>query len=181
MIIGLTGTFGAGKDLISGYLVDKGFEHISTADVLREIAKERGLGTDRETVRIFANQLKKEFDGAILARKAIEKKSKTNLVISALRDTDEIDYLKEIDNFKLIFVDAPIKIRYKRLLARSRDAKENKLTMGDLKKEEQIEMSGKSSQRIDLCKKKADFIVDNSGTKEELHKKIDEILKKYNY
>ncbi|MFA4995561.1 MAG: AAA family ATPase [Patescibacteria group bacterium] len=176
MIIGLTGTFGAGKDAVSEYLAEKGFEHISTSDILREVAKERSLGLDRETVRMLSNNLKKEFDSAILAKMAVEQKSKKNLVISALRDIGEIDYLKTIDNFKLIFVDAPIEIRYERLIKRSRDDQEKKLTLEELKEKEQLEMSGKSSQRIDLCKEKADYIIDNSGTIEGLNKKIDKIL-----
>ncbi len=177
MIIGISGTFGAGKDLVAKCLEEKkDFQHLSLADILREIAVENGIGVDRESVRILANKLNQEEGGDFLAQRALKRKSKKNLVISAVRRPEEIDLLKKQDNFILIFVDAPTEIRFQRLVSRSRDI-EGQMTLDELKNKENLESSGKSSQRVDLCKEKADFIIDNSGTKDELHQKINKILK----
>jgi len=177
MIIGISGTFGSGKDLVARYLEsEKGFQHFSLADILREIAVEDGVNVDRESVRILANKLNQEEGGDFLAKRALKRKNKENLVISAVRRPEEIDLLKKQDSFILIFVDAPIEIRFKRLVSRSRDI-EGQMTLDELKSKENLESSGKSSQRVDLCKKKANYIIDNSGTKEDLQNKIDKILK----
>ncbi|MCL5411007.1 MAG: AAA family ATPase [Patescibacteria group bacterium] len=177
MIIGISGTFGAGKDLVAKYLeTEKGFQHFSLADILREIAVENGTGVDRESVRILANKLNEEEGGDFLAKRALKRKNRENLVISAVRRPEEIDFLKHQDDFILFFIDAPIEIRYKRMVSRSRDV-EGKMTLDELRDKEELEGSGKSSQRVDLCKEKADFIINNSGTEDELRKKIDKILK----
>lgn len=48
MIIGITGTFAAGKDTVADYLKEKGFEHFSLGEELTDIANERGLAVSRD-------------------------------------------------------------------------------------------------------------------------------------
>lgn len=178
MIIGISGTFGSGKDFVAKYLESKkGFQHLSLADILRELAAENHVGVDRESVRVLANQYSSEEGGDFLAKRAVKRKIKQNLVISAVRRLEEIAFLKKEDDFYLLFVDAPVEIRFQRMVSRSRDI-ESTMTLEEMKRKEELEMSGKSSQRVDLCKKEANFLIDNSGTKEELEKKIDGILEK---
>lgn len=177
MIIGLTGTFGAGKDKAAKYLKDLGFEHYSTADILREEAISRGLDTERETLRVLVNKLRQEKGDDYLAKEALKRIKGDRAVLSAIRSVGEVDYLKSLPDFTLIFVDAPIEIRYGRIKDRKR-AGEEKLTLDEFKKREQLEMSGESSQRLDYSKEKADYLIENAGTLEELYKKIDELLAK---
>lgn len=177
MIIGLTGTFGAGKDAASEYLEKKGFEHYSTADILREEAAKRELNAERETLRQLKNQLAETEGDDYLAKKAVERAKSDKVVISAIRSVGEVDYLKSLADFTLIFVDAPIEIRFERIKNRRR-AGEEKLTLESFKEKEMLEMSGASSQRIDYAKEKADYLVDNSGSLGEFHQKIDQILEK---
>jgi len=180
MIIGLSGTFGAGKDTVSQYLVKKGFQHISLSDIIREEATKRGMGHDRDSLRELGNILVRESGEEVLAKKALSKKTKKNLVLSSIRRIKEIDYLKKQPDFLLLFVDAPIKIRYERLRARSRIG-ESEMNFKDFKAKEKLEMSGKSTQRLDLCKKKADVLIDNSKTEKHLFKQIDRIITKEAY
>lgn len=176
MIIGISGTFGSGKDSAAKYLeTKKGFQHLSLADILREIAVEKNIDKDRESVRVLANKLNEEEGGDFLAQRALKRKNDEDLVISAIRRPEEINFLKKQNNFFLVFIDAPIETRYQRMVSRSRDV-EGEMTIDELKKKEELESSGKSSQRVDLCKKEADYFVENNGTKEELEKKIDQIL-----
>jgi hypothetical protein len=37
-------------------------------------------------------------------------------------------------------------------------------------------MSGQNSQRLDVCKKEADIMIINDGTKEEFYQKLDKLL-----
>lgn len=176
MIIGVSGTFGSGKDAVSSYLESKGFLHCSTSDALRQITAEKGREVNRENLRITANEIEYDEDGN-LAKKCLEKRlADKNAVVSGVRRLLEINYLRSLpEDFTLIFVDAPIELRYSRLVSRSREGEE-KITFEEFKKREELESSGQSSQRLDLCKKEADMILVNKGTIEELHKKIDELL-----
>lgn len=175
MILGVTGTIGAGKDLAARYLESKNFQHLSTADILREEAVKKGLSLERESLRIFSNQLKKEKSGDYLAREAVARIVKDNVIISAIRAAEEVDYLKNLADFYLVFIDAPIEERYERIRKRSRIG-EKEIKFDDFKKKEDLEMSGLSSQRLDYCREKADFIISNTGSTDELNKKIDSLL-----
>jgi len=178
MIIGISGTFGAGKDLVAKYLERKGFEHFSTSDILRQLTLERGRKPERENYRITANELKNEQGGECLAKKAVSQRTKENVIISGIRRAEEIDYLKnQKEKFIMLFIDAPLEVRHARLVERQREG-EDKITMDELRNKEELEMSGGSSQRLDLCKERADFIIENDGSIEELNKKIDKILEK---
>jgi dephospho-CoA kinase len=75
----------------------------------------------------------------------------------------------------MLFIDAPLEVRHARLVERQREG-EDKITMDELKNKEELEMSGGSSQRLDLCKERADYIVENNGSIEELNEKIDKVL-----
>ena len=55
MIIGITGTDGAGKGAVVGYLVkEKGFVHYSGRAWFLEIMEEKGVDPTRENMRMIA-------------------------------------------------------------------------------------------------------------------------------
>ena len=59
IIIGITGTIGAGKGTIVEYLVArKGFEHYSVRAFLLEEIRKRGLPEDRNSMFSIANELR---------------------------------------------------------------------------------------------------------------------------
>lgn len=180
MIIGLSGTLGAGKDTVAQYLVQKGFQHLSLSDFVREEARRRKIGLDRDSLRELANIMVEKSGGEILAKIAMSRKKKKDLVLSSIRRIPEIDYLHKNKDFILIFVDAPIIIRYRRLRQRARVG-DDTMSFKDFKAQEKLEMSGKSTQRLDLCKKKADVLIDNSQTEKHLFKQIDKIITKEAY
>lgn len=176
MIIGLTGTFASGKDVVAGYLETRGYKHVSTSEILREEVKKRDLEVNRDNLRSTANEIVEKFGGDYLAKKALDLSlGNHKLIISGLRRKGEIDYLKSNDDFILIFVDAPIEIRYRRMKKRARED-EKIITLQELRDREAEEFSGHNSQRLDYCKKEADFIVDNSKDLDHLQSQINKIV-----
>lgn len=178
MIIGISGTFGSGKDTVARLIESKGFEHFSTPDLLRSETEKLGRTTDRETLRTTGNELREKFGSGFLAEKAMRMATKGNILISGVRSQGEVDFIKKHKDTYLIFVDAPIEFRYERISGRNRNV-EDRASFEEFKQSEEIESDGDiNSQDLSYCKDQADFIVQNDGTFEELGQKIDEILTK---
>ena len=61
IIIGITGTIGAGKGTIVEYLTDKkGFTHYSVRSFLIDEIKKRGFEVNRDSMVLVANDLRKK-------------------------------------------------------------------------------------------------------------------------
>jgi len=176
MIIGITGKNGSGKTEVANYLKLKGFEYISLSDILREEAKKRNIRENRENLRNLGNELRKKFGPGILAELALKKiKQDKNYCVDSIRNPNEIAELNKIKNFLLIGVKAKIELRYKRVLDRGRIG--DNISFEKFKELEEKENSKEEEkQQLDKCLKIADKIIENNGTIEELHRKIDKIL-----
>lgn len=180
VIIGVTGFIGAGKDTFANYLVKKkGFVHYSLSDILREEAKKKSIKITRENLQRFANELRARFGNDILARKAVEKimkeKQKRNYVITSIRNKAEIETLRMLENFFLVFIEAPLKLRFERIKAR--DGKPKKIE--EFKKQEEKELKGKENeQQLILCKSLADLRIKNDSTLSVFYSRIEKLLKR---
>ena len=180
MIIGLTGTFAAGKDTVAEHLMTKGFEHYSTGDQIREIAEERGIKQSRDVLRELGNELRDEHGSEYLCRRIIEEKAKTDkIVISGIRQPGEIKYLRELGHFHLIAVDAPVEVRFERMKLRDREGDPKTIEEMVDKERQEMESAGKNAQRIHECMQMADTLIINDNDKGALDVKIDEIIKKF--
>ncbi len=180
MIIGLTGTFAAGKDTVAEYLITKGFEHYSCGDQIREIAEERGIKQSRDTLRELGNELRDNEGSDYLARRIIEHKAQTdNVVISGIRQPGEIEYLKKLGNFHLIAVDAPVELRFQRMKERNREGDPKTIEEMVEKERKEMESAGPNAQRIHECMQMADSLIINDKDKEALDKKVEEVLKTF--
>ena len=177
MIIGLTSFIGAGKTSICDYLVKKGFVFYSLSDIIREELKAKGKEITRENLQATGNELRKEHGNSVLADKTLEKiEEGKNYIIDSIRNPAEIEALRKRKDFTLMFVDAPIKMRFDRIMDRKRE--KDPITFEDFKKveEKELESSDSASQQLVKCRDMADFIIHNDSSFEELHKKIDELL-----
>ena len=177
MIIGLTGTFAAGKDAIADHLEEKGFEHFSTGAEVGEIAKEKGIENTRDNLRELANELRDKYGPEFLSRRVIEKKARTNkIVITGLRQPGEIEYLKSLGDFHLIGVDAPVKVRFLRMQERKRPGDPKTLEQMVKKEEKERESKGLNAQKIHECMAMADYLLINDKGFEELYQEVDLVL-----
>ncbi len=174
LIIGLSGYIGAGKGEVACYLKQRGFAYLSLSEIVREEARDRDF-TDKEfTRRLLQNigdDLRNCFGNDVLARrvfkKAQENKSE-NITIDSIRNPDEVKYLKSQENFFLIGVTAPLKIRFQRITKRKRPSDPQKW-------EEFIKADQRdrgidqpiSGQQVEACIKLADFIIENSHSETE--------------
>ena len=179
MIIGLTGTFASGKDTIADYLVkEKGFGAYGSGDVVREYVKELGWPMTRDSQREMANKLRQERGADFLVKEAIKKSPGENKVISGIRQPNEAEFFTNTKGAYLIAVDAPIEIRFNRIVKRKREG--DPVTLEELRTKENKEMSNSANnpncQNISACMKIANYKIDNSGTFSELYEEIEKAL-----
>ncbi|MEK6936994.1 MAG: AAA family ATPase [Nanoarchaeota archaeon] len=185
LIIGVTGTQSSGKDEVAKYLISKGFKHYSCSDELRKEARKLKLPETRENLGIvIGDKLRTEFGKGILGKRTFEqiKKDKVkSAVVSSLRLIEEVNELKKSNNFYLIFVDAPIEIRYKRAAGRMRISEKN-YTFEDFKRIENNERYGIGTlQKMQDCYDNAEFTIINNKSLTELHEEVDKILSRIGF
>lgn len=185
MIIGLTGKNASGKGETAKYLQKKGFVYYSLSDVLREEATERGFEHSRDNLIILGNELREKYGPNHLAeivnnkiKQELKKNKEQNFVIDSVRNSFEAKGLMRNKNFVLVGIDAPIELRFERLLKRNRlgDAK----TLEEFKQQEEREnLKNDTNQQLDETFKLAKVIIINDRSLEELHKKMDILLNNY--
>lgn len=171
MIIGLSGTFASGKDTLAHHLVQtKNFLHISTSDMIRAVAQAEYGNIERPTLHKTANETREKRGPGVFAELALAEFEKTKhnydgVVVSGIRSLGEVEAIKKV-NGKIVFIDAPMELRYERILARHRSGEE-KLSFEEFKASEEAEELAVHDnpyvQDITGVKELADMIVFNQG------------------
>jgi dephospho-CoA kinase len=103
-----------------------GFTFFSYSDILREEAKKRNIELTRKNLQDLGDQLRKEQGLGVLSKILIEKISSNpekDYIVGNIRNPGEVEELRKKfrENFILIKIDAPEKIRFKRLIHRRRE------------------------------------------------------------
>ena len=179
MIIGITGFLNAGKTEVAKILErDYGFKRLAFGDAVRAEARELGIPEDnREKLANLGDSRRQKFGGTYWMKKLIEQAIPgENYVFEGIRNPEEVDLLKASKDNYLIGVDAPIEVRFDRMVARGR-AEDHK-DFERFKIEDKNDQEGESGmgQQSRKCYNRADCLIYNSGTKEELVEKVKEII-----
>jgi len=176
MIIGLTGTNASGKTTVVTYLISKDYEHHSLSDIIRDELRKSDLPETRENLIMKGNELREKYGASVLADRIKSRIKGKNVVIDSIRNPLEIQSLRQLDDFFLIAVDAPVELRYER--AKSRNRIENADNLQDFIEIENKEKSEiQINQNITACMQQAEFKLFNDGDTDKLYTKIEEILK----
>lgn len=180
IIIGITGTIGAGKGTVVEYLVkNNGFKHFSARDLIVEEVNKRGLENTRDNMVVVANDLRQKYGSGYVADELYRRASVSgdNCIIESIRTVGEIESLNNKGNFILLAVDAEPRTRFERILVRK--TMTDNVTFDKFLEDENKEMESDdpNKQNLKKCIQIADFVIDNNGTLDELHSKIEEILK----
>lgn len=181
LIIGITGTLGAGKGTIVKYLVEqKDFSYFSVRAYLIEEIKKQHLPVNRDSMVVTANNLRAKHTPSFITDELYKQAKKTghNCVIESIRTPGEIESLKSKGSFYLFAVDAAAEIRYDRVTQRNSET--DQITFDTFLENEKREMTSadQNKQNLQQCIKKANFVFNNNGTIEDLYLKVEETLKK---
>lgn len=180
MIIGITGTIGAGKGTVAEYLVKNyGFLFISARDVWSEEIIRRGLPVNRDTMVLVANELRAAHGSDYFARTAIEKAKQTggDSVIESIRSIGEARAIKERGGM-LWAVDADVVKRYERIAKRLSET--DKISFEKFVADEQLEWENAdpNKQNLKAVIAMADTVFTNNSSPKELLAQVEEALKK---
>src|SRR4030042_325317 len=178
MIIGVTGKRLSGKNEVAEHLTDRyGFLILDfTQHVLGPILKSRNKPVDRMNLTELALELRKKGGTDALARMLCRKVSPgKDYVISGIRYSEEVSYMRRTfgNRFVLIAVDSPVKDRFNRIRS-MKGSKDAGMSMKEFMRTETLP----NEIPIPKAMKLADFTIGNSGTKEQLRKKVDGIMRK---
>jgi len=176
IILGIAGEIASGKGTTAKYLIDEygaSTHRFSTA--LRDIANRMYLEESRENLQKISTMMRENFDDNILSMviyKDVENDNNQIIAIDGVRRMADIEFLKKIPEFKLVYVDTTMENRYERITKRGENVDDKSKTFEDFKKDHERE----AELQIKDLKNIADFVVGNDGSLEDLYLQIDKII-----
>ncbi len=182
-ILGVCGTFASGKDTVAEILASEyNVYHASTSDVVREKSQELHGNIERETLHQTATEFRQKEGGDYFVQECYRRYLKVQdqyqgIVFTGIRSLGEGRAIRELGG-EMIFVDAPVEVRYKRMTSRQRDT-ESRKTMEEFLSFEKKERGGDTDDEwafnIDKLGAEAKYKIDNSGSLGDFVTKVHEL------
>ena len=185
LLLGITGTLGAGKGEIVHYLTtQKDFLHYSVRAYITEEIQRRGMPVNRDSMVVVANDLRSRNSPSYIVEQLYARAAAADrrCVIESLRTPGEVSALRmrtvseQGGAFCLLAVDADPRLRYERI--RARGSETDGVSFEQFLDNERREMSSEdpNKQSIARCMAMSDHLLKNDGTREELYRKVEAIL-----
>ena len=176
LIIGITGTLGAGKGTIVDYLVrEKGFVHFSVRGFITSEIHRQGLAVNRDSMVKVANGLRAANSPSYIIDQLYKQALLTgkNCIIESIRTPGEVESLRKKGNFLLFAVDADPMLRYDRIVMRNSETDRISFSTFIENEEREMQSSDPAKQNIGKCIEQADQIFYNNSTVADLYKRLE--------
>lgn len=176
IILGLAGEMASGKSSVAKYVSDKYEADVFRfSNILRDALGRIHKDNSRENLQMMSTMLREVFGEDILARAMADDAKKTHsdiVAVDGVRRLGDIEHLKKLKGFHLIYLEADIEKCHARLSIRGENVDDNGKTFEEFKKDRARE----AERQIVELKAFADVVIDNNGTLDELHDKIDKFI-----
>jgi dephospho-CoA kinase len=177
LILGLAGEMGCGKGTVAKHIIEEnGGNSHKFSKVLRDILDRLYLDQSRDNIQTLSTTLRKNFGEDLLAKSIYHDTYNDEhdiVVVDGVRRMSDIFYLRDLSNFKLVYIDADIEKRYERIKKRGENSDDAKKTFSEFEKANQDE----SESQIRDLKNYANYVIDNNGTFPELYNQVEDIIK----
>ncbi len=178
LIIGLVGEKLAGKDEAAKYLVKKfGAFHIKFSHLLDGILDILDIPKTRRNEIDLGLGLREVFGPEVLFRALKKRVLESNapaVVINGIRMDEQETIIKEL-GAKMIYITAPVELRYERYRHRKEKIDDGKMSFEEFARQDKEELTEKGIPELG---KQAKYRIDNTKTLEDLHAEINKIISK---
>ncbi len=168
----------AGKDTAANYLAEKyGAAHFRFTHILDAILEDLSLPISRQNEIDLGLGLRKIFGEHVLVN-ALEKRVSKSwakiIVVNGIR-MDEMEIVKSWEGAKTIYITAPLETRFERYNIRHEKVDDAQMDLRQFTEQE------KAPTEIGIpdLGKKADYKIENTGSLEDMYRKLDEIITKH--
>jgi len=177
IIIGLTGEMASGKSTVARYLQqERGANVYRFSNILRDALSRIHQDNKRENLQTMSTMLRETYGEDVLARAmAGDALNDINdiVAVDGVRRLGDIEHLKKLSGFKLIYIEANIEKCHQRISIRNENVDDNGKTFEQFKEDRGRE----AEQQIVELKAFADIVIDNNGDIDDLYQQVDEFLK----
>lgn len=174
IVVGLVGEKGSGKEtftqLLGEIAPDLKILRIRFSDVLNETLKLWGIPQTRSNLQVLAVIMKNQF-GPILSHAVYQRilvNSAQIIILDGVRWQPDVELIRDFPHSFLVYVTAPIKLRYERIRSRTEKQGEFNMSFEQFMKEETTE----NELLIPKIGMGADFKVSNNGTMEHFKMQV---------
>jgi len=176
IIIGLVGEAAAGKGTVAAFLNEKYSASTHTfSKAMKDCVARLYIPLSRENLTKFSTLTREAYGQDLYARvvaKDCEADENTLIVVDGIRLEADMAALKDFPGFHLIYVTAPVELRWQRARNRGEKAGESEMSLEDFKKEELLP----TELAIKEIGARAEFTVENAGDFAELYTSMESIL-----
>ncbi len=175
-LIAFVGMPASGKSEAANVARRMGIPVVNMGDVVREENAKRGLPPTDENIGGMGTRLRREEGMDAIAKRCVPKIRSLNspvVVVDGTRNIEEINYFKKQfgSDFELVAVHAPFELRFERIRKRARS--DDMRCIEELKKRDEREKGWGLDRAVEM----AEVTVNNTGSIEEFHKKIEKLLR----
>ncbi len=176
IIIGLVGETGSGKDTVAHYL--KRRYDVQLLRFSLPLKKTLNLFFNKSSKKDQAwlyGTFKKRFGEDVLhqgVRRYVEQHDGL-MCVNGMRMMKDVDFIKSFENSYIIYVTAAQELRWKRVTSRG-EKSDDRQSLEDFK---DFEENTETEKNIPTIGAKADFVVKNDGTMDDLLWQVDDAMK----
>jgi len=177
IILGFIGEKAGGKGAAAAHLAEKhGASVHAFSKPMKDCIERLGLEMTRTNLITFSEISRKAF-GDDLYAKVIARDSANDpadiVIVDGIRRKADIALLKDLPGFHLIYITAPLALRWERAVKRNEKG-EGAMTLEQFTEQE----NASTEVAIPELGSRAEFRIDNTGTFDEFHEELENILKK---
>ncbi|MBU2025799.1 MAG: AAA family ATPase [Patescibacteria group bacterium] len=176
VFIGLSGEPGSGKDTVAKIIKEEFGAKVLTSSYLLKRSLSIFLDEfSRKDMIWYVKELTKQFGEDIISKamiKSMKRFKREMVVFNGVRLPSDCEYLKK-EKARLIYITADPRLRWKRIRIR------NEKTDDNASWEKFMQMHYEKTEiSVPKIGEKADYVIENNGTREDLKNKVVEVIEK---